>query len=273
MNRIARFEALAERLVEGTFARLFAGHLHALEVARHLAHAMEDRQAYAADGVALAPTHYWVYLHPDDFEPLLADRPTLAEDLAGYVAELVRQAGLILVRPPSVFVEPQAEVPRHSVRVEARWQPAENAEGSSTREMTEEEQATIQAAVEEEPGGQPFLIIDGQRHVDLVEPVVSIGRALDNDIILEDPRVSRHHVQLRRRYGRYILYDLGSSGGTTINGYPVQECVLQSGDVISLAGAEIIYGEDLLSAPPEPEHGDTPALGVQEPDQPPDEVK
>jgi len=260
MSQIARFEALAERLVEGTFARLFAGYLHPLEVATHLARAMEDHQVRTPGGVALAPTHYWICLHPQDFGPLLTHRPTLPEDLAEHVAALAREAGLVLTGPPVVAVEPLLEVPPHSVRVEARWQP-EEASQEATREMTEEEQRHIQAAAGEEPRGQPFLIV-GDRHVELTQPVVSIGRALDNEIILEDPRVSRHHAQLRRRFGRYILYDLGSSGGTTVNGYPVQECVLHPGDVLSFAGVEVIYGEEVPD-PPEPGEEDTPTLGME----------
>lgn len=260
MNRIARFEALAEQLVEGTFARLFAGYLHPLEVATHLARAMEDRQVFAADGTALAPTHYWIYLHPQDFGPLIANRPTLPEELAEHVAELAREAGMTLVSPPVVAVEPLLDVAPHAIRVEARWLPAAELETDATREMTEEEQGVVQAAAEEPPRGRPFLIIDGQRHIELTEAVIDIGRALDNDIILEDTRVSRRHAQLRRRYGRYILYDVGSSGGTMINGYPVQECALQPGDVISLAGAEVIYGEDAPAEPPKPLHSDTPTL-------------
>lgn len=261
MNRIARFEELAEWLVEGTFARLFAGYLHPLEVATHLAHAVEDHKAYAPDGTALAPTHYWVYLHPQDFALLIANRPTLADDLAEHVAGLARQAGLVLNEPPVIAVEPLLSVAPHSVRVEARWQPPETAARepvSSTREMTAEEQALVYAASAETPA-RAFLIVDGQRHVELQTPVVSVGRALDNDVILEDPRVSRHHAQIRRRYGRYILYDLGSAGGTTINGYPVEECVLQAGDVISFAGVEVVYGEDVPPAPA-PGREDTPTL-------------
>jgi hypothetical protein len=260
MNRIARFEALAEWLVEGTFARLFAGYLHPLEVATHLAHAMEDHKAYAPDGTALAPTHYWVYLHPQDFALLIANRPSLADDLAEHVAGLARQAELVLNGPPVVSVEPLLSVAPHSVRIEARWQPAGTAEEpvSSTREMTAEEQATVRAEAAEAPP-RAFLIVEGQRHVELQASVVSVGRALDNDVILEDPRVSRHHAQIRRRYGRYILYDLGSAGGTAINGYPVEECVLQAGDVISFAGVEVVYGEDVPPAPA-PGREDTPTL-------------
>ena len=260
MNRIERFETLAERLVEGTFARLFAGYLHPLEVATHLARAMEDHQVRGPDGTPLAPTHYWIYLHPRDFGLLIAQRPTLAEDLAEHVARLAREAGLALVDTPVVAVEPLTDVPPRSVRVEARWQPSQEIAAGSTREMTEEDQEAIRSVAGEEPEVQPFLIIEGERHVDLTEPVVAIGRALDNDVILEDPRVSRHHAQLRRRFGRYVLYDLGSSGGTTVNGHPVQECVLQPGDVLSFAGVEVIYGETPLPRLPSPNGEDTPAL-------------
>lgn len=262
MSRLERFEALAEWLVEGTFARLFAGYLHPLEVATHLTRALEDQLVHAPDGTPLAPTHYWVYLHPQDFGLLIANRPSLSEDLIKHVEALVQQAGLELSAPPVVSVEPLTTVPLHSVRVEARWQPEGDA-GGHTREMTEEERSAVQEAAEVEPDNRPFLIVGGERHIALTDPVISIGRTLDNDVILEDQRVSRHHAQLRRRYGRYILYDLGSSGGTRINGYPVEECVLQPGDVISLAGAEVIYGED-VPASPSPTIEDTPVLRADE---------
>jgi hypothetical protein len=259
MNQIERFEALAERLVEGTFARLFSGYLHPLEVATHLARAMEDHRVSSPDGTSLAPTHYWVYLNPRDFGLLIANRPSLSEDLVEHIAALAGEAGLVLQDAPVVSVEPLTSVAPHSVRVEARWQPDQADEGSATREMTSEEREEVADAVDMEPPGHPFFIVNGERHVALGEPVITIGRALDNDIILEDPRVSRHHAQLRRRYGRYVLYDIGSSGGTSINGYGVEECVLQPGDVISFAGAEVIYGEDPPSSPSTaPE--DTPAL-------------
>ncbi|MBN1178061.1 MAG: DUF3662 domain-containing protein [Anaerolineae bacterium] len=259
MNRIERFEALAEWLVEGTFARLFAGYLHPLEVATHLARAVEDHRVYAPDGAHLAPTHYWIYLHPQDFALLIRNRPSLAEDLVGHVGNLARQAGLKLAQPPVVYVEPMADVPPHSARVNVAWRPSQPPTQEATREMSGEERAEIQQVADQPPAGRPFLIVSGERHVALSEPVISLGRALDNDVIIEDGRVSRHHAQLRRRYGRYILYDVGSSGGTTINGYPVEECVLHPGDVISFAGAEVIYGEDAPGAPA-PASEDTPTL-------------
>lgn len=262
MNRIARFEALAERLVEGTFARLFAGRLSPLAVVAHLARAMEDHQALSADGTPLAPTHYWVYLHPYDYEALAVEQQALEAELARDVAELAAHTGLALVIPPVVHVLADENTVVHEVRVEARlMSQATDAEDAKERtcEMPIGEQEA-EAGEMIAPPGRPFLIVEGQRHVDLLQPVVSVGRALDNDIILEDPRVSRHHAQLRRRYGRYVLYDMGSSSGTQINEYPVEECVLHSGDVVSFAGVQVIYGEDPPTPIPLPGVEDTPAL-------------
>ncbi len=88
-----------------------------------------------------------------------------------------------------------------------------------------------------------YLIVKGDRTYDLTESVVRIGRALDNDLILEDRQVSRYHAVLRHRYGRYILQDLNSTGGTTVNGFVVREIVLRPGDLISLSGVDLIYAE------------------------------
>jgi hypothetical protein len=262
MNRIARFEALAERLVEGTFARLFAGRLSPLAVLARLARAMEDHQAVSADGTPLAPTRYWVYLHPHDYEALAVEQQALEAELARDVAELAAHAGLALVIPPVVHVLADKDTAVHEVRVEARLM-------SQATDVEDVKEGTCEMPIGEHeaeagemiaPPGRPFLIVEGQRHVDLLQPVVSVGRALDNDIILEDPRVSRHHAQLRRRYGRYVLYDMGSSSGTQINEYPVEECVLHSGDVVSFAGVQVIYGEDPPTPIPLPGVGDTPAF-------------
>jgi len=247
MNHIARFEALAEQWVEGTFARLFGGQIHPLEVATYVARAMEDACSQAADGAPLAPTHYRIDLHPQDLDALRARHPAPEEELARYVEELARQTGMVLPVSPIIVLRPLPDLPPHTVRVQAFQGPSEGDDEGATRQMNGE----VPLPSEPSPG-RCFLIIGGKRHVSLTAPTINIGRALDNDVIIEHPRVSRHHAQLRRRYGRYVLYDLGSSGGTLVNGYPVQECVLRSGDVISLADFEIIYGEEPVSPPGEP---------------------
>ncbi|MEN8240353.1 MAG: FHA domain-containing protein [Chloroflexota bacterium] len=74
--------------------------------------------------------------------------------------------------------------------------------------------------------------------------LTNIGRKLDNHIVLNDPRVSRNHAQIRIVDNQYILLDLNSTGGTTVNDLKVSKSVLYSGDAISLAGVAIKFVQD-----------------------------
>lgn len=259
-NHITRFEEIVQQLVEGTFSRLFAGRLRPIQVANALAHAMEDQALSRPGSAPLAPNHYQVALNPADHSALLASQPCLADDLARHLLDLAHQAGFALPQLPIVDLVPRPEVALHRVQVSAhRQQPGDDELGDSTRQMA---LAPDQADEDQSPPNRPFVILEGRRHIPLTSETVSLGRHLDNDIIVDDSRVSRQHAQLRRRYGRYVIYDLGSTGGTSVNGYPVQECVLEAGDVVSLAGVDIIYGEDSPTPPPAPPRGTfgTPAM-------------
>jgi pSer/pThr/pTyr-binding forkhead associated (FHA) protein len=61
-----------------------------------------------------------------------------------------------------------------------------------------------------------------------------VGRHPACDVVVADPSVSRRHAQLTFRDGVWILQDLGSTNGTTVNGERVGRTTLQSGDVVEL---------------------------------------
>jgi hypothetical protein len=229
-GRLSRLEARMESLVEGTFARLFAGHLHPRDVALQLARALEDSAAAGAPG-----TLYVVRLNPSDAQDILNAHPDLAEQLGIELLGLAREAHLTMAQAPKVSVVADSSQAAHTLAVSAEVRPAVS---GVTQTM-----AAVQAPA---PRGTPkaFLILDGQRTITLRETVVNLGRRLDNHIIIDDPRVSRNHAQLRLRFGHYVVYNLGSTGGTFVNGQRIEECVLRPGDVISLGGVPIIYGED-----------------------------
>src|SRR5688572_17042207 len=105
-------------------------------------------------------------------------------------------------------------------------------------EGTSESTADDTSTVPEEA----FLVIDGVKVFPLTESVVTIGRRLGNTLVIDDSRVSRLHAQLRAINSRYVLFDLESSGGTFLNGRKINQAVVYPGDVISLAGVDLIYG-------------------------------
>ena len=90
--------------------------------------------------------------------------------------------------------------------------------------------------------------MNGSTLLPLHLPVINLGRRHDNQIVIDDPRVSRSHAQLRAIRGHYLLFDLNSTGGTFINGIQITQLALKPGDVISLAGVQLIYGEEQLSS-------------------------
>lgn len=106
-----------------------------------------------------------------------------------------------------------------------------------------------------------FLIIEGVKVHSLTEPVVNIGRRLENHLVIDDPRVSRNHAQLRAVKGRFVLFDLNSTGGTFVNGQRTSQTVLYPGDVISLAGVALIFGQD--NPPVRPDLAETSPLAGQ----------
>lgn len=81
------------------------------------------------------------------------------------------------------------------------------------------------------------------------EQVYSIGRAKDNQIVLNDQRVSRHHAQIRREGLDFKIIDGYSVGNEIhrsvnrvfVNGLPFYEKILQNGDQITIGASKIDY--------------------------------
>ena len=65
---------------------------------------------------------------------------------------------------------------------------------------------------------------------------VRIGRGVDNDLVLRDVRVSRHHAAIEPSPHGWIVRDLQSTNGTYVNGRRVQELEIDQGTEVSLGG-------------------------------------
>ncbi|RPI49938.1 MAG: FHA domain-containing protein [Chloroflexi bacterium] len=70
----------------------------------------------------------------------------------------------------------------------------------------------------------------------LAAPVTTIGRWQDNDLVVDDRWVSRHHARVRREGDQYLIEDLGSKNGTLVNGRRISgPTLLADGDEIQVS--------------------------------------
>jgi pSer/pThr/pTyr-binding forkhead associated (FHA) protein len=85
-----------------------------------------------------------------------------------------------------------------------------------------------------------LVLPDGRRVAVGSDPLV-IGRLPECQVVLQDSNVSRRHAELRRNGDGVILTDLGSTNGTRVNGTPVREQLLASGDEVSVGSTKLIF--------------------------------
>lgn len=91
-----------------------------------------------------------------------------------------------------------------------------------------------------------LLLIRNKRQImiPLTKEVTTIGRKLA-DIILDDPKVSSTHTEIRREGSKYFISDLKSTNGTFLNRKQVQHQELIDQDVIEVGSSTLCYFADL----------------------------
>jgi hypothetical protein len=228
---LARFERLMERAVEGSLRRVFPTALQPVQLAKAAARAMEEAQVVGLRG-AEVPNRYRLYLAPADLERFGDYTVTLARELSRYLIDYAHERGLRPIAQPTVELLVDASVRTGSVRAEARFvdlAPALKTEIEAAVESTRRLRLADLAAAHPSP-----LVTDSARGLWLVDPfelrfsleaeensVVRIGRAIDNDVVIDNKRVSRYHAQLRWVETSWLLYDLDSTNGTFVDGQRV----------------------------------------------------
>lgn len=221
-------------------------------IAHRLAVAMKSQIKEQAGGF-LAPNLYVIVAHPSTLARWKTKLPFLKElaaalDLAG------KETGFSFTTKPTVTAMADSNMAADEMNVIASF---------SDEGVTETQGLLLDgtnAPLDGTGSRNAYLIIDGSRIIPLSRSVINIGRRLDNHIVIEDPRVSRSHAQLRILKDRFVLFDLNSSGGTFVNGRRLSQAVLNPGDVISLAGVSLVFGQDLPTGRIEDEGKTQPGL-------------
>lgn len=240
---LKELEARLQTLVEVDLMSVLPGKKVEDVVIQKLAAAIQLNTIQLDDGAFAAPNVYTLIVHPDFAAQW--QEPHLLETLLRGINTAGQDAGFRFTTAPTITIATDENLSANDAKIVASHR---------VEPMAETKASPLDTGNLDENGKIPenaFLIVEGVKVFPLTTSVINIGRRLDNQLVIDDPRVSRNHAQLRSIKGRFVVFDLNSTGGTFVNGQRTSQSVLYPGDVISLAGVALIFGQD--NPPPRPD--------------------
>ena len=256
-------ERFFERLFERPAARLFQDRVERVQIQRGIERAMESERV-VRERRAYVPSHYRVLLSNPDAAALDGDMAALTRDLAEAARVYARAHQYILETRPTIEVIGSNAVAAGDVRVYADRapmpamkaptappEPPRAPGGTDTDddagpdagngEVVPGATAVFAAPRPNTPRAQLAVRTPGQpvSRLNVRPGTIRLGRALDNEIVLADDKVSRHHGQISIRLGMLVYTDLGSTNGSYLNGAHVTEIALGPGDVLMIGSSTI----------------------------------
>jgi hypothetical protein len=253
-------------LIEGPFARLFPSRMEPVEIARKLEYEMEGNVRLHGDGRRLAPNVYDVYLSIKDHQQMTSIQGISITDWQKRLIEFARHRSYTLRTVPVIRLHGDPNLRPGNIRVETTFDDGQSGDGAmATQAISAEQLAQLRAQLSSNTGAQRVassqipvappqpvlphaqLVIrlpqGSQQTYRIEKPVINIGRQLNNDIIVEDKRVSRQHAQLKYMPdGTFAIFDLGSTNGITINNIPnMRQQVLRNGDRFTIGNYDFFF--------------------------------
>lgn len=215
--RLQSVEDGLESLLDGIFGRAFPGKVHPVEILHFLRRALEHGQVVSGEATYV-PNRLTVRLHPQDYEALggLVDR--VSRDLERALEIESRKSGWTFGARILVRLQSDESVARGRPAVSARL-----------------DEGPLPAQLRFENGPHAGRVV-------LLAPGMTIGRAPECELHVEDPAVSRRHCTLDWVFVGYQVTDLGSTNGTWVNDVRVSRYVLGDGDILTVGTTRLVFG-------------------------------
>jgi hypothetical protein len=253
---LAAIERFFERVFERPPARLFATRLEREFLQRELMRTIEaDRQVRGRR--TYIPTNYTLRFNEADLAAVSA-QTGLAVELAESVRAYARSRNYQMGGRPTVRFEAWPSLEQNEVEVvtdgasvppdgDIRPRPSRGAlppprpTNNQPRLPDPSPTSTFEAAKPKAPNAALAVHVPGRApwRVTVNGGRLRLGRALDNDLVLPDDRVSRHHGQISVRFGTLVYADLGSTNGSFVNGVRVSEIALGPTDVLQVGSSAL----------------------------------
>lgn len=250
MNPLKNLETMLANLVEGTFGRLFRSEVRPMELARRLTREMDAHRTQSVSRV-YAPSEYSVWLSPEDRALYEGVEHELIEELCAYLLEHARREELVMASRPLIAFQTDERLRLGDFGIQARLVRVEDhqegrlaqAEHGHTMIYSSSERLRSQVPAQEPIRTERAFIHAAGRRLLLSPRGAVIGRSRGCDIVLEDAGVSRRHAKVSPSEQGWMIEDLHSTNGVSVNGQRLGggPTILGDGDQIELGNTQIVF--------------------------------
>jgi hypothetical protein len=224
VSGLQRFENRLEQMISGVFARTFRSAVQPVEISSALAREADNSAQVLSRDRRLVPNDFHVELSPTDHERLDAFGSALPLELTSLLKDHAAAQSYVFTGPVSISLEIAEDLTTGRFRVRSK---AVAKVSQSGPEITETQVRRASAVLE----------INGE-HLPLSPPGIIVGRGNDADLRVNDPGVSRRHVEIRVAHEsdgpRVSVHDLGSTNGVLVNGRRVENAAVADGAEIRI---------------------------------------
>jgi hypothetical protein len=223
MGGLQRFENKLEQLISGVFARAFRSAVQPVEISAALQREVDNNAQILSRDRRLVPNSFHVELSEGDLERLSPYDSAMAEELTNTLREHADHQSYVFPGPVSIVFEEAEDLTTGRFRVRSK------AVAKVTHNATHTSVGRARALLE----------VNGTQHP-LDPPGLVVGRGTEADLRINDPGVSRRHIEFLVSTGstteglRLGVRDLGSTNGMLVDASKVLESPLYDGSTVKI---------------------------------------
>ena len=230
MGGLQDFENKLEQMISGVFARAFRSAVQPVEISAALQRELDNNAQILSRERRLVPNSFHVELSSTDLERLAPYDNALAAEMTDALREHAEHQSYVFPGPVKISFDAADDLTTGRFRVRS----------SALAKVTTNATNTMYGRA------KVFLDVNGARHP-LNPPGLVVGRGTDADLRINDPGISRRHVEFRIQQGgladggilTLTAHDLGSTNGMIVNGTKTREASLYDGSTIRIGNTTL----------------------------------
>jgi hypothetical protein len=214
------FERRLEQLISGAFARAFRSAVQPVEIAAALQRECDNNAQILSRNRRMVPNDFHVELSQTDLDRLAPYDSAMAGELTDQVKRHAEQQGYVFPGPVTIAFEAADDLTTGRFRIRSQGR------------------ATVQSNATHTQVGRAraVLVVNGTEHP-ITPAGVVVGRGTEADVRINDPGVSRRHVEFNVEGGdlpEISVRDLGSTNGMLVDGHRMTNTPLRSGSEVRI---------------------------------------